>query len=222
MSKLSSFLALLITVLVAASTHAQTQPSTPSEKAAAQQEISPAKKALIKELIESADARNSLEAFVNAMFDEVQKTLPGEVLDSLSNSMKDLTDAEQQKLREDVTASLLKANQRFRELFMQRIDFDKLIEDISIPLYNKYFSEAELQDLITFNRSATGQRMKEVMPKLFAESMVRSEEVLGPTMRGIIKEISSDESSRFQKEIASIVESHHRTARPRSRSRPRR
>lgn len=209
---------LLMLISVSAAVPAQTQTSAARPNGPGGQEISPAKQALIKELVDVTDLKKNMESFMNAMFDQVQKTLPDEILESLSGSMKDLTEAEQQKLREEVAASIVKANQRFREIFMRKVDIGQVVVDISAPLYSKYFTEAELQDLINFNKSATGQRMKEVTPQLLAESMTRSEEVLGPVMKDIIKEISSDESTKLQKEIATMVESHHSKGKPRSRS----
>ena len=100
-------------------------------------------------------------------------------------------------------------------------EWDLIITDISMPLYAKYFSEAELRDLIAFYRSSTGTRMLEVTPNLFAESMAKSEQVLGPMLEDIIHDISGDETKKLQKEIATLVESHHGKAKPANRTKRR-
>lgn len=45
------------------------------------------------------------------------------------------------------------------------------IENMLIPIYLKYYSEKELDDIITFYKSPTGKKMIESMPGIMQESM---------------------------------------------------
>ena len=212
LKKLVYINAFLLLALISVKAQVQTTPAETKP-----QDISAEKKALIQELVDLTNSKKTMDEVVAAIFDEIQKGIPRMVLETLSDSMKELTAVERQRMTDEITASMQKANQRFREAFNQRVDFAAIVNEISIPLYAKYFSEEELKDLISFYRSKTGQHAQELMPKLFAESIAKSEELLGPKLREIIRDISTDETDKFEKKIAEMVEAHHRTAKPQTK-----
>jgi hypothetical protein len=45
------------------------------------------------------------------------------------------------------------------------------LEKLIYPIYDKYFTEEEIQGLIEFNKSALGRKANKVMPQLLQESM---------------------------------------------------
>lgn len=49
-------------------------------------------------------------------------------------------------------------------------NIDSLIEKLT-PLYTKYYTEKEIEDLTAFYKSPTGKKMVETMPDLMKESM---------------------------------------------------
>jgi len=59
------------------------------------------------------------------------------------------------------------------------VGWDKL-EPEMVKLYTKGFSEAELNELIGFYKSALGQKVLKQMPELFAESMKLTQAKLEP------------------------------------------
>ena|SRR5258707_10320957 len=185
------------------------------------QEISPEKRVLIRELLEVAGARKNSEAMFKTMFDQMDKQMPEIVWQAVSEmkEIKELTPAEQQRLREEISESSLRMSHQMRERFTQRLDLPQLTEEISIQLYPKYFSDAELKDLITFYRSSTGKHAIEIMPNLFAESVAMANERMLPVVKEVMSEISSDETARFQEKVALIVKSHHKTTTPQRKSR---
>jgi hypothetical protein len=58
-----------------------------------------------------------------------------------------------------------------------------------LELYDKYFSEQELTDLVAFYRSATGQKALMVMPELLAESVRRTNDMVGEQVNRISLEV---------------------------------
>lgn len=50
-------------------------------------------------------------------------------------------------------------------------NIDSLIEKLT-PLYTKYYTEKEIEDLTAFYKSPTGKKMVETMPDLMKESMM--------------------------------------------------
>ena len=161
----------------------------------AQQTISPEKKALIKELLEVTGGHETAEKLVNAMLQQMEKELP-EIVSLMIDNDTRLTPADKEDLKKDATQVALRASKRFKEIFTQRVDVGQIDEDLSYSLYDKYFTEAEIRDLIVFYKSPTGKKSIEVMPALVAESMEKTNEVLLPTIQQIIKEVTEDELSR--------------------------
>jgi len=188
------------------------------------QDISPQKQALIKELLDAIDIKKNSEAVLNTMFDQMEKQMPEITWQALSEmkEIKELTPAEQQHLRDEISESAIRTSQRFRELLTQRVNFVQMTEEISSQLYAKYFSENELRDLVTFYKSSTGRRTLEIMPNLLSESMTKANERIMPVVKDLMNEISSDEKTRFQTEMVALVKSHHKTVTPQSKSRQRR
>ena len=188
------------------------------------QVISPEKQALIRELLDVTGSKKNSEAILNVTFDQMQKDVPEVVWASISNmqGFKELSQAEQQRLRDEMNESARSSSQRYREALTQRLNFAQLIEEISFPLYAKYFNDNELKDLIAFYKSSTGKHAVAVMPNLYADSMAKAEERMMPVIKDVMSEVSADEKTKFREKIASLVESHHKTSTPRSKNRHRR
>ena len=217
---LTAFVSLFVVCAIAANAQVAT-PNSKSDQTGKPQATSPEKVALIKELLDVTNSKKNSEAILNAMFDEMQKQMPSIIWQSISGmkQMKELTEAEQQHLRDEATETAMRSYQRFRDLFLKRINFAEMTNEISYSVYTKYFSENELRDLITFYQSSTGKHSLEIMPALIAESMAETQERMMPVMKDLMQEISSDESTKFQTEIVALAKSHHKvtTTRPRNR-----
>lgn len=165
----------------------------------AQQTNTPEKKVLIKELLEVTGGHKTSEDLVNAMLEQMEKELP-KIMPLLIENDSHLTPTEKEELKKDVAEIGLRASKRYREIFMHRVNIGQLVDDLSYVLYDKYFTEAEIRDLIAFYKSSTGKKTIEVMPALMAESMAKTSEALLPTIQQIIKEVTDEELSRYIKE----------------------
>ena len=159
---------------------------------AAQEAVSPEKKALIKEILVATDALKNAEAMRTAMSAELERTLLRVLAEAVGNDAK-LTEAEREQLRESLSQRARRARQRFEQLLAQKIDYGQLVEEISYEVYDKFFTLEELKDLLAFYRTATGQKTIRVMPQLFAESMTRTNERLTPLIQPLVKEIMEEE-----------------------------
>src|SRR5437764_8811075 len=58
----------------------------------------------------------------------------------------------------------------FWDTFLKEVRSDKLI-DLVIPIYDKYYTRAEIHDLTAFYQSPVGQKTIKVLPKLSAEAI---------------------------------------------------
>lgn len=60
--------------------------------------------------------------------------------------------------------------QSFWDDFMAEIDPDQL-EKMVVPIYDKYFSQEEIEELIRINKTPLGQKVLHAMPLILKESM---------------------------------------------------
>ena len=77
----------------------------------------------------------------------------------------------------------------------------RVIEDVSVELYDKYFTEGEIKDLIVFYKSPTGKKTIDVLPKMFAESITNTMDAVKPKVLEIMAELVQEETERVKKEL---------------------
>jgi uncharacterized protein len=161
------------------------------------------KRALIRELMEVIDVKKSVTALYNTMVEEQERNLPDIVWEAVASmpEVKRLSRADQTVLRAKLAQEAKRIGEHIRELFLKKVDLGRLLEDISIVAYDKYFSEEQLKDLITFYRSPTGKRTIEVMPALFAESMTQTMEAVRPKIGELMNDLMKEESERIRQTV---------------------
>lgn len=171
------------------------------------QNITPEKLALIKELIDVSHSKQTVEAMLKAQSEEMDKRLPEIIWQGVSGlkELKTLTAAQKEQLRLKVLSSSGRTGRRMYDLLLEKINFNKLIDDISVPLYDKYFTETELGDLVAFHKSPTGKKVIEVMPNLVAESMTRTSDIIMPQIGAMMTQLQEEETQLMTKEIQTAL-----------------
>lgn len=190
---------------------------------AAKQAINPEIRALIAELLEVTESRKTALAIYNSMLDQQETQMPDVIWQGLANikEIQGLSSDEKQELRKQMLQTSTLMSKRLRELFSKRIDFAQIVEDISYELYSKYFTEAEIKDLVTFYKSPTGKKSMSVAPKMFAESMSITAERIKPELLAIVSELTNEESERIRKELQTRISKQPVKPKPTQRSRKR-
>ena len=200
--------------------YGQTSTAVPQQSQSNQsQEISPEKRALVKELVEAINVRKSAKDMFEVIETQMQKQMVDTMWQTLSQmkEMKELTDEDRQDLQDKIKQNAQQGFKRFVDSLNKRVDFGQLTEDVSISIYAKYFTEKELKDLIVFYNSDTGKRSMEIAPSLMAESMSQTSERLMPVMDDIMRDIASDDTKKLRDEVTSLAKSHHRQTTPKRR-----
>ncbi|NET41960.1 DUF2059 domain-containing protein [Okeania sp. SIO2B3] len=82
-------------------------------------------------------------------------------------------------------------------MFLERISYEQIVEEVYYPIYDKYFTEEDLQALIEFYQTPTGRKTIEVMAQLFQESMQRTAQVLNSKIKSVMQEIVAEELQRI-------------------------
>lgn len=164
----------------------------------AQQTVSPEKQALVRELFEVTGGRKNIEEMTQLIFANQEKELP-KIMLSLIEGDKNLTQAQKQELKKSTDEMAGRVNQRNRE-FLQKLNLPQMVEDISYSLYDKYFTENELRDLIAFYKSPTGQKTISVMPSLMTDVMTDVQKAFLPKMQEFIKQTTEAELAELKKQ----------------------
>jgi uncharacterized protein len=206
-SKKHFFAGLFAIVFLLGAISVQAQDAKPTPTPAAGPNISPEKLALVKELLELAHSRETVEAILKAQADQLEKQLPEIIWQAVSgmNEMKLLSRTEREQLHQEVLTSSSIMNRKMYELLQSKIDFGLVVEEISVDLYDKYFTEEELRDLVAFNKSATGRKVIEKMPQLYSESMARASDVLGPKIIEAIRELQDQQTIALTNQIQAKI-----------------
>ncbi len=193
--------AAMLFLLPAVGAHAQVPAPLPSP------EISAEKRALIKEMLELTNSKKTMDAMLKMEAEQMEKQLPEATWLAVSGmqELKSLTPQQREGVRQQVVAQSLRSGRRLYELVLEKLDFDKLIEDISLPLYDKYFSESELRDILTFHKSATGKKVIEVLPNLMTEAITRATNIMLPKITEIVSQIMDEEKQRASQEVQAAV-----------------
>lgn len=169
--------------------------------------ISPEKQALIRELLELTSSKKTIDALFKAQAEQMDKELPETTWQAVSgmSELKSLTPEQREEIRLKVNSSARRSGRRMYELIQEKIDFSKLIEDIFVPLHDKYFTEGELRDLVAFYRSPTGKKVIEVMPNLITTAMQQTIDAIMPKVMEIVTQIQNEETEQMEKEIRATV-----------------
>lgn len=176
------------------------------EKPGAQQEpkgsvridMKPEKRALIKELFEVTRAGKLAQGATDAMLNEMEKTLP-QILSATLDNTSELKPEEREELRKTIGESAVRVHRRMRALMSEKINMVEITEQMSYPLYDKFFTEDELKGLLSFYRSPVGQKSIDVMPALMQESMQKASELILPKIEPIITEVLEEEKQLWIK-----------------------
>ena len=187
-------------------------------------DVSLEKQILIKELLELTTPQATVDAMLKAQAEQMEKDLPDMIWQAVSGmkELQSLTPEQREDVRLKVVSSSLRSGRRMYELIIEKIDFNKVLEEISVPLYDKYFTEIELRDLVAFYKSPTGKKVIEVMPNLMAESMARATDIIVPKVSELMSQIQAEETQVVTKEIQATVKTKEKPAKPARRTPQRR
>jgi hypothetical protein len=169
----------------------------------AQSDSTPEKKALIKELLGLTNAAYNSEAIANQIMDKLQAA----VTSQFSNEMREwiqaqkVAPAEQKRLEAIVDETIQRILTRVRAEVPKRINYGELVEKIWVEIYNKHFTEAEVKELIAFNKTPTAQKFLKILPQIIAEMTSMTEKLIAPELIPLIDKIVDDELMKLTSKL---------------------
>lgn len=162
-----------------------------------QEPVGSGKQALIKELLDVTEANKTATKMIDSVV-EAMNAQYRQMVERLADADTNMTPAQREEVKLQIAENQAKYSTELMRRIKQRVDIGQVIEDISSSLYEKYFSENELRDLISFYKTATGRKTLSVLPQLFAESIRNTSEKLSPILTSIITEMASEEKERLK------------------------
>jgi hypothetical protein len=86
--------------------------------------------------------------------------------------------------------------ERYRQLVREKIDFREWVRTVYEPLYAKYFTEAQLADLVTFYKTPTGQKLIKSLPDIEREAMQSAGAQIQEKFAALAKQVQDERSQR--------------------------
>lgn len=166
----------------------------------AQNEISPAKRAAIRELMALINAENKAEDVVRIMTSQLETTRD-ETIQKILDSRSDLTETDRKSLEEMFSGERAEATRNFQDKLMRKINFTELVGEMSAAVYDKYYTLEEIRDLINFYKTPTGQKSLRLMTPIFNETMKQMQEKLIPKIPVVIRELQEEDKAEIERKI---------------------
>ncbi|VXD18241.1 conserved exported hypothetical protein [Planktothrix serta PCC 8927] len=161
-----------------------------------QQPVSEEKRQLIKELIELTGGEKMFRNVSQITSVQMQQEING-ILQSIIPETSGISEAKKAEMINEINQDMNRIVTQYNQRLMEQLDFNKIMETVYYPLYDKYFTEADLQAMIDFYNTPTGKKTITVMPELLVESMQRVSQIIQPQAIQIFKEIFEQEIERF-------------------------
>lgn len=130
-------------------------------------ELTAAKRSDIRKLIDATGGSQIASRFAAAMTQRMFSTLKAE--------QPDLPDR-----------ALAVVERELADLFTEKVDAPGGLLDDVVPIYSKYFSHAEIKELLAFYQSEVGRKAIAVLPQVANESMLAGQrwgESMGPEIQ---------------------------------------
>ena len=159
--------------------------------------LTPAKRALILELLKMTDADKQVEMIISQLTLSHQRRYPS-LLAQAINAAPNLSEEKKKELIASAQEQSVRSSERLRQLFVQRIDLSKVMQEVALQVYDKNFTESEMQDIITFYKTPTGKKTLQALPAVMSESMEMTTALITPPLGEIMKQVLEEERARLR------------------------
>jgi hypothetical protein len=149
-------------------------------------DLNDTKQRLIEELLDLSGGTQAAEQVPQMFLAQIEYVYPS-LVDEVVASEADLGPEQRASLRTHL-ADFERFSQSFRARFPARIDLAQVLQTVYAPLYDRYFEEAELREMVAFYASPTGQKMLAVMPGLLQEGLGATIPLVEPQLMALVGE----------------------------------
>jgi hypothetical protein len=165
--------------------------------------ITPEKKKLIGDLLMLMNVEKDFYTSIDQAMTTSSNAV-GQMLDKLTPSPNGISAKDIEAVTAITRKSLASMQKKARERMPNAINVRMVIDEIFYPLYDKYYTEAELKDLIAFYQTPTGKKTIGLEMEIMAEAGKMSNEKITPLMTTMMEKIFKEEMDSAKKEIDAV------------------
>jgi len=163
------------------------------------------KEELSRDLMDAMKMEETMRITTEKMMEQMKLQMPAVVEQAISNM--DLPEKAMEGFDEFMNKYATKYMNGIMDSMTEMMDIEKLVNDIYVPLYARYYTDEELAKLAEFYRSPLGEKMIEVLPDLTAEATAEIMNTMGAKMGSVmsemLKQIEKDIEEEFDIEVDS-------------------
>lgn len=137
----------------------------------------------VLKLFDVLNVKKNAETMIQAMVQQVKVN----AAQSFQQEMPDATPAQLDKFNRGIEAVMQDA--------MSTMRLDELIE-VSIPVYQRHFTNADIDTIVAFYSSSTGQKFLTELPQIVQEGMA----AMAPIERQMVEDMTKKIHDRLEKE----------------------
>jgi hypothetical protein len=152
-----------------------------------------AKRDLALELLRVAGAGDMAQQLSQIMVSSMRQSYSA-MVNQLIASQPNLG-PEKRRAVEQRLANYDRFSERFSARMSQDVDFEEILQQVYVPLYEKYFTESELREILAFQSSAVGRKAASLMPQLMQEGMAATIPLIQPIIMKIAEEVLREEQA---------------------------
>ena len=157
--------------------------------------ISETKRSLIFQMLEITGGKEMYQQMQQIVFSEMQNQF-APMMEQMLDNQTDLSPAEKEEQLAKLSNNVDRLMGEFVELMQSEVAYEEMLESVFYPVYDRYFTEDDLRDLIAFYESPVGKKIIAVSPDLFRTSLQLSNEIFIPKMLDIIDRLIEEEIGR--------------------------
>jgi uncharacterized protein len=158
--------------------------------------ISKSKKELIHQLLELLGGKKTYDQTQQLVLSQQKQELP-KILKQMIDASSRLTPSQKKDAYAKANQNISSALDEFGKYMSAETTYQEFLERIYYPVYDQYFTETDLKDLVAFYKTPIGRKLISISPQLSATSQKLTFEIIMPRLSEII-------SRMIQKEMDSI------------------
>jgi len=144
----------------------------------------------------AADTPATKEDIQRYMLATHSREMMVKMVDAMVKPMHDMVHQQYLKDKDKLPADFEKRMNKLMDDMFKGFPWDEILASM-VPVYQKHFTKSDVDALVAFNSSPTGQKMMNEMPAIMAETM----EAMMPLMQKSIEGMNK----HLQDEIAAMV-----------------
>jgi uncharacterized protein len=154
------------------------------------------KKELISQLLEIVGGKQTYDQTQQIVLSQQKQELP-KILKQMIDGYSGLTPSQKKDAYARAIQNMSSALDEFGQYMNAETTYQEFLERVYYPIYDQYFTESDLKDLVAFYKTPIGRKLISISPQLSATSQKLTFEIIMPRLSEIMGRM-------IQKEMDSI------------------